>query len=82
MLKRGVCHFTKQDKTSEIFFFFVVFLIFYLLFCYADCSKVFHYGFIENSTEESDSKFEKGKEVLLYADESRRKLNSRFTILK
>lgn len=47
-----------------------------------DCSKVFHYGFIENSTEESDSKFEEGKEVLLYVDESRRKLNSRFTILK
>lgn len=38
---------------------------------------IFHYGFIENSTEESDSKFEKGKEVLLCVDESRRKLNSR-----
>ncbi|PON80350.1 Alanine-tRNA ligase, archaea [Parasponia andersonii] len=38
---------------------------------------VFHYGFIENSSEESESKLEKGKKVVLYVDESRRKLNSR-----
>ncbi|XP_024022653.1 uncharacterized protein LOC21406297 isoform X2 [Morus notabilis] len=38
---------------------------------------LFHYGFIKNSTEEADSMFEKGKEGLLYVDESRRKLNSR-----
>ncbi|XP_065636390.1 uncharacterized protein LOC111988495 [Quercus suber] len=38
---------------------------------------VFHYGFIENSGGESEMKLEKGKEALLYVDESRRKLNSR-----
>ncbi|XP_050120481.1 uncharacterized protein LOC126597713 isoform X2 [Malus sylvestris] len=38
---------------------------------------VYHYGFIENSGEESESKFEKGKEVLLCVDESRRRLNAR-----
>ncbi|KAF5736983.1 alanine--tRNA ligase cytoplasmic [Tripterygium wilfordii] len=38
---------------------------------------VFHYGFIEGAPEESESKFEVGKEVLLNVDESRRKLNSR-----
>ncbi|XP_059592768.1 uncharacterized protein LOC100244170 isoform X3 [Vitis vinifera] len=38
---------------------------------------VFHYGFIENSNEELESKLEKGKEVSLHVDESRRKLNSR-----
>ncbi|RVW55910.1 hypothetical protein CK203_115514 [Vitis vinifera] len=37
---------------------------------------VFHYGFIENSNEELESKLEKGKEVSLHVDESRRKLNS------
>ncbi|KAK7812686.1 uncharacterized protein LOC111991993 [Quercus suber] len=39
---------------------------------------VFHYGFIENSGGESEMKLEKGKEALLYVDESRRKLNSRY----
>ncbi|RVX21812.1 Alanine--tRNA ligase [Vitis vinifera] len=39
---------------------------------------VFHYGFIENSNEELESKLEKGKEVSLHVDESRRKLNSRY----
>lgn len=38
---------------------------------------VFHYGLVENSGEEWESKFEKGKEVFLQVDESRRKLNSR-----
>ncbi|XP_048320987.2 uncharacterized protein LOC125419312 isoform X2 [Ziziphus jujuba] len=38
---------------------------------------VFHYGFIENSSGDSESKFEKGKEVLLDVDEPRRKLNAR-----
>ncbi|GMY27723.1 Alanine-tRNA ligase, archaea [Fagus crenata] len=38
---------------------------------------VFHYGFVENSGGELETKLEKGKEVLLYVDESRRKLNSR-----
>ncbi|CAB4262722.1 unnamed protein product [Prunus armeniaca] len=38
---------------------------------------VYHYGFVENSVEEMESKFEKGKEVFLRVDEARRKLNSR-----
>ncbi|GMP76587.1 hypothetical protein CsSME_00033197 [Camellia sinensis var. sinensis] len=38
---------------------------------------VFHYGFFENSGEGFESKLEKGVQVLLYVDESRRTLNSR-----
>ncbi|KAF3456210.1 hypothetical protein FNV43_RR00860 [Rhamnella rubrinervis] len=38
---------------------------------------VFHYGLIENSGEELESEFGKGKEVFLHVDESRRKLNAR-----
>ncbi|KAH7513355.1 uncharacterized protein LOC107433272 isoform X1 [Ziziphus jujuba] len=38
---------------------------------------VHHYGFVENSGGQSESKFEVGKEVFLYVDESRRKLNAR-----
>ncbi|KAL5785231.1 hypothetical protein ACOSQ2_007623 [Xanthoceras sorbifolium] len=38
---------------------------------------VFHYGVVESSGAEFEKQFEKGKEVILYVDESRRKLNSR-----
>ncbi|XP_057486558.1 uncharacterized protein LOC130772633 isoform X4 [Actinidia eriantha] len=38
---------------------------------------VFHYGYIENSSDRFESKLEEGVEVELYVDESRRKLNSR-----
>ncbi|XAR57089.1 Alanine--tRNA ligase [Bertholletia excelsa] len=38
---------------------------------------VFHYGFAENYGEGVESKLQKGVNVLLYVDESRRKLNSR-----
>ncbi|XP_075652763.1 uncharacterized protein LOC142623254 [Castanea sativa] len=38
---------------------------------------VFHYGVVENPDGELETKLEKGKEALLYVDESRRKLNSR-----
>ncbi|KAJ7955088.1 alanine--tRNA ligase [Quillaja saponaria] len=38
---------------------------------------VFHYGFIVGAEGEFQSKFEKGNEVSLFVDESRRKLNSR-----
>ncbi|KAF4365095.1 hypothetical protein G4B88_018275 [Cannabis sativa] len=38
---------------------------------------VFHYGVFENFALDSESKLEKGKKVVLYVDESRRKLNSR-----
>ncbi|PQQ14169.1 uncharacterized protein Pyn_23830 [Prunus yedoensis var. nudiflora] len=38
---------------------------------------VYHYGFVEISGEEMESKFEKRKEVFLRVDEARRKLNSR-----
>ncbi|XP_050374679.1 uncharacterized protein LOC126792260, partial [Argentina anserina] len=38
---------------------------------------VYHYGLVENSGEDLGSEFEKGREVVLHVDESRRKLNSR-----
>ncbi|KAK0606845.1 hypothetical protein LWI29_005133 [Acer saccharum] len=38
---------------------------------------VFHYGVVESSGGDFEKGFEKGKEVILYVDESRRKLNSR-----
>ncbi|KDO71635.1 hypothetical protein CISIN_1g0250981mg, partial [Citrus sinensis] len=38
---------------------------------------VFHYGVVENSGGEFEMELEKGKEVRLWVDESRRKLNSR-----
>ncbi|KAK9179340.1 hypothetical protein WN943_028539 [Citrus x changshan-huyou] len=38
---------------------------------------VFHYGVFENSGGEFETELEKGKEVRLWVDESRRKLNSR-----
>lgn len=40
--------------------------------------KVYHYGLVENSGEEWEEEFEKGREVVLHVDESRRKLNSRY----
>ncbi|RYR76378.1 hypothetical protein Ahy_A01g000966 isoform A [Arachis hypogaea] len=40
-------------------------------------SLVFHYGFFENMVGEAESQLHKGKEVSLFVDESRRKLNSR-----
>ncbi|KAL6193772.1 hypothetical protein ACLB2K_034856 [Fragaria x ananassa] len=38
---------------------------------------VYHYGLVENSGEEWAEEFDKGREVVLHVDESRRKLNSR-----
>ncbi|PRQ39173.1 putative alanine--tRNA ligase [Rosa chinensis] len=38
---------------------------------------VYHYGLVENCGEGWEAEFEKGREVVLHVDESRRKLNSR-----
>ncbi|XP_040872789.1 uncharacterized protein [Glycine max] len=43
---------------------------------------VFHYGFFENLGGEFEPTLEKGKEVSLFVDQPRRKLNSRFKFLQ
>ncbi|GLT32485.1 hypothetical protein SLA2020_071500 [Shorea laevis] len=52
-----------------------------LKFCVQDVRSkdgvVFHYGVFEDASREAELEQEKGKQVLLYVDESRRKLNSR-----
>ena len=44
--------------------------------------KVFHYGFFENLGGKFEPTLEKGKEVSLFVDQPRRKLNSRFKFLQ
>lgn len=39
---------------------------------------MYHYGIVEKSSGEFEMELEKGKEVLLCVDASRRKLNSRY----
>lgn len=52
-----------------------------LRFCVQDVrlkdGVVFHHGVVEDASREAELEQEKGKEVSLYVDESRRKLNSR-----